>query len=217
MDSLSVIPGSGYSLLELFGQAGGFQWPIVATLAAGLVILMHCVVRLYFDRRAAGRLMVLPVGRSGANDFEFMLSSCGDSLYARLLTGLLQMHRAGGAFQALGQEVRIVASAARESYARTERLVTYCSGAAGGLGLLGTLAGIYTLFSAGASDAQTIFAGIAIAVVSTLLGILVSIVLELLETITHGWTSRYVEAAEAWANQVRYSLMAKGEGLCADH
>ena len=78
-------------------------------------------------------------------------------------------------------------------------------------------AGIYALFSAGTRDAQTIFAGIAIAVVSTLLGIVVSIVLELLETITHGWASRYVEAAEAWANQVRYSLMAKGNGRCADH
>ena len=130
-----------------------------------------------------------------------------NSLYARLLKGLLHVHRAGGTFHALGQEVHTVAEAARATYVRTERLVLYCSSTAGGLGLLGTLAGIYALFSTGTRDPQTIFAGIAVAVVSTLLGIVVSLVLELLETVAHRWASRYVETAEEWAGRIRYRLM----------
>ncbi|MDE2700289.1 MAG: hypothetical protein OXI23_15570, partial [Gemmatimonadota bacterium] len=42
-----------FSILELFGQAGGFQWPILAVLTAGLIVLMLRVVRLVRDHLAA--------------------------------------------------------------------------------------------------------------------------------------------------------------------
>ena len=213
-DSL-VLPvdlGGRVSALDLLEQAGGFQWPILAVLAAGLVVLMLCLVRLFFDRRASGRLIRLPVDSATRDELEAALTRSDRSLYARFLKGLLVVHRAGGAFHALGQEIKSISAAAHANYQRTERLVAYCSSTAGGLGLLGTLVGIYTLFSAGTRDPQVIFAGIAIAVVSTLLGLVVSILLEFLETLAHRWASRYTESAEAWAARIRYRLSE-----CGDH
>lgn len=198
---------SSVSAVDLLGQAGGFQWPILAVLAVGLVVLMLCLVRLFFDWRAAGDLIGLHVSTATTEDLESALTETDANLYARFLDGLLKVHRAGGAFHALGQELKSIAAAANANYMRTERLVSYCSSTAGGLGLLGTLVGIYTLFSAGSRDPQVIFAGIAVAVVSTLLGLVVSILLELLETLAHRWASRYVESAEAWAARIRYRLM----------
>ena len=194
------------SLLELFSQAGGFQWPIFGVLIAGLLTLATRFARLYFDGRAARGLRALPVGAVEALDLREALARSEDSLYARLLAGMLEVWNA--APHALGQEASSLVDSARASYGRTQRLVTFFSSTAGGLGLLGTLVGIYALFSAGSRDAQTIFAGIAIAVVSTLLGIIVTIILELLEALTHGWASRYMEGAEEWAAQIRYRLIA---------
>ncbi len=209
VDSVILGPERAGSLLELFSQAGGFQWPILAVLAAGLLVLATRFVRLLFDGFAARHLKRMPVDVLREADFRSELARSADSLYARLLSGMLEVWSACPADPtALGQEAGIAAGAARASYSRTERLVGFFSSSAGGLGLLGTLVGIYALFSAGSRDAETIFAGIAIAVVSTLLGIIVTIVLELLETLTQGWTSRYVEGAEAWASAVRYRLMA---------
>lgn len=210
-DSAAVHTQGADSLLELFSQAGGFQWPILAVLVAGLLVLAARFVRLFFDRLAARRLKRMPVDSLHLADLALVLGASGESLYARLLSGMLEVWRAcPGDASALGQEVGSVAGAARATYARTERLVAFLSSSAGGLGLLGTLVGIYVLFSSGSRDAETVFAGIAIAVVSTLLGIVVTIVLELLETAVQGWTSRYIEAAENWAAAVRYRLMALG-------
>ena len=154
------------SLLDLVSQAGGFQWPIFAVLIAGLLVLCARLVRLMSDYLAGRRLRKLPLKTLSQADLAAALSHCTDSLYARLLTGMLEIAQVRpGDAAALGQETLAVAGAARAAYRRTERVVAFLSSSAGGLGLLGTLVGIYVLFSAGTRDAETVFAGIAIAVV----------------------------------------------------
>ena len=197
-----------FSILELFSQAGGFQWPILAVLIAGLVVLMLRIVRLFRDQLAARPLKRLNVELTNLSTLEDVQHIASDCLYTRLLSGVLQLHRSP---EAMGREVSDVAAAAHAAYARTQRVITYCSSTAGGLGLLGTLVGIYALFSTGTRDAQTIFAGIAIAVVSTLLGIVTSILLEFFEAVTHGYVSRYIESAQAWAQKVRSRVLCLSE------
>ena len=197
-----------FSILELFSQAGGFQWPILAVLIAGLVVLMLRIVRLFRDHLAARPLIRLNVELTNLSALNNVQQVARDSLYTRFLSGVLQLHRSP---EAMGREVSDVAAAAHAAYARTQRVITYCSSTAGGLGLLGTLVGIYALFSTGTRDAQTIFAGIAIAVVSTLLGIVTSILLEFFEAVTHGYVSRYIESAQAWAQKVRSRVLCLSE------
>ena len=200
-------PFSIGSLLDLAGQAGGFQYPIVGVLLAGLLLLSARLTGLLFDEFAARGLLQLPLSDLRADDLRAALRQSTDNLHTRLLVGMLELWGAGAGSAALGQEVTSLLDSARASYGRTERAITFLSSTAGGLGLLGTLVGIYVLFSAGSRDPQTIFAGIGIAVISTLLGIVVTIVLELLEVLTHGWASRYLERTEEWATRVRYRLI----------
>ncbi len=203
--SLPLQDIQSFSILELFSQAGGFQWPILAVLIAGLIVLMLRVVRLLRDHLSARPLMRLRLESTTIPVLMDARHRVADSLYARFLSGILQLRHSP---EAIGHEVSDIATAAHSAYARTQRIVTYCSSTAGGLGLLGTLAGIYALFSAGTRDPQTIFAGIAIAVVSTLLGIVTSILLEFFETVMHGYVSRYIESAQTWAQEVRSHLLA---------
>jgi len=194
-----------FSMIKLLGQAGGFQWPILAVFIAGIAVLMLCLVRLAQDYFAARPLMRLPIESMSYADLIQIQRGISESLYTRLLSGLLQLHHSP---EAMGQEVSDIASSARATYHRTQRMVNYCSSTAGGLGLLGTLVGIYALFSTGTRDAQMIFAGIAIAVVSTLLGIVTSILLEFFEAVMHGYMSRYIESAQTWAQKVRSQALS---------
>lgn len=200
--------GQAFSILELFSQAGGFQWPILAMLVAGLIVLMLCVLRLFQDYLAARPLMRLSLESITLSALIHARHNATDSLYTRILSGMLELHQSP---EAMGREAGDVAGAAHAAYARTQRIVSYCSSTAGGLGLLGTLVGIYALFSAGTRDAQTIFAGIALAVVSTLLGIVTSIFLEFFETVMHGYVSRYIESAQMWAQRVRSRVISLEE------
>ncbi len=193
------------SLLDISGQAGGFQWPLLAVLAAGLLVLAAMCAHLFFERRAALPLRSLRLPELHLGDLRRTLSESAESLYARLALGMVEL--AGADAGILQQEAAHLAGLSAARYQRTRRIVEFLSSTAGGLGLLGTLVGIYALFSAGARDAQTIFAGIGIAVVSTLLGIVVAIVLELLEVLTTGWARRYVQEAQEWATRLRYRLL----------
>ena len=207
-DTLQSAALEQWSILDLLSQAGGFQWPILAVLVLGLLTLSLQGVRLFMDRRAAGGLYGLDFGVMDASDITAALTDTPDTLLRRLLGGMLAVWHTAPDSAALAHEARAVLGSARSAYGRTQRLVGFLSSTAGGLGLLGTLVGIYALFSAETRDAQTIFAGIAIAIVSTLLGIIVSIILEALEALTHRWASKYMEAAEEWSATVRYRLLA---------
>lgn len=195
------------SLIDLAGQAGGFQWPIFGVLVVGLLLLATHFVRLLFDQRAARALHRLPLDDLHTDDLRSVVEQSADSLYARLAMGVVELWASGADSAALGQEAAHLVAVAGAPQKRTERIITFLSGTAGGLGLLGTLVGIYVLFAAGARDAQTIFAGIGIAVISTLLGIVASVVLELFEVLAHGWASRYLARAEEWATRLRYRLL----------
>ena len=207
-DTLQSMVLDQWSVLDLMAQAGGFQWPILAVLVVGLMALALAVVRLYMDRRAARPLYALDARTLDVNGVWDALATNDDSLCSRLLHGMVEVWRSAPESSALAHEAGMVLGAARAAYARTQRLVGFLSSTAGGLGLLGTLVGIYALFSAETRDVQTIFAGIAIAIVSTLLGIIVSIVLEALEALAHSWASKYMEGAEEWAAAVRYQLLS---------
>ena len=69
-----------FSILELFSQAGGFQWPILAVLVAGLVVLMLRIVRLCRDQLAARPLKRLNVELTNLSTLEDVQHIASDSL-----------------------------------------------------------------------------------------------------------------------------------------
>ena len=64
-DTTLVPVGHDGSLLDLFTQAGGFQWPILAVLLAGLMTLTLAGVRLFSDHpcRTQGAGLARPCRR----------------------------------------------------------------------------------------------------------------------------------------------------------
>ena len=197
--------------MRIAGQAQGFEWPILAILLMGVFLLTTWVIRQVLDRRSSKDLVEesWSLDEHDAAGLVRLLERHADteSLSARVGMSLLSVWRSEGGAVALNYELSAVLSGVETSYKRVQRMVTFLSAAAGGIGLLGTLVGIYVLFSSGSRSPQIIFAGIALAVVSTLLGIVVSIVLELLESVTYAWVSRYIEKVNEWGAMIRFRLM----------
>ena len=136
-DTTLVPVGHDGSLLDLFTQAGGFQWPILAVLLAGLMTLTLAGVRLFSDHYAARKVRGLRVHAAEAMDLNAIVRGSDDSLYRRLLAGMLQVWHTAPDPAALGQESGTVLEAARAAYGRTQRMVGFFSSTAGGLGLPG--------------------------------------------------------------------------------
>jgi len=202
-DSTDQATISGF---ELITQAQGFEWPIFSILAVGIFVLSTYVYRQLRDRKTARTIKTIVAESTQLTDLIVALQTEGQGLYHRIARGILKTWESGADASSTGAEVQAQVASAHAAYMRTHRIITFLSSAAGGLGLLGTLVGIYLLFSTGSRSPEVIFGGISLAIVSTLLGIVVSIILELLESMTHSWVSSYHEEATEWGDDIRFQL-----------
>jgi len=202
--ALSQIAGeSSRSIIEIIGLAGGFQWPILIVFVLGLGALMHTLVRLYQDERQSRELRNMDLSKMVTKDIRAAAQQPGQSVYHTILSGLT---RHGQFAPDHGGRIKTVAAAVatlQESFTLTHKLVTYCSGAAGGLGLAGTLVGMYSSFAAAGTDPNTVYAGISLALISTLLGVAASLILEAADTFVNRYASKYLAKGKDW-----------GEGVC---
>ncbi|MXZ58130.1 MAG: MotA/TolQ/ExbB proton channel family protein [Rhodothermaceae bacterium] len=196
--------GGGQNLLDIIGLAGGFQWPILFVFVLGLGALMNTLVRLFNDERESKELQSWEIQTMKTQEFRTAAKQGGQSIYHALLRRLLRRIEFTSDHGTLLKTVAVVIQDQRDRLAMTEKLVNYCSNACGAIGFTGTLVGIYSSFAAGGTDPKTIFIGISLALVSTLLGVVASLLLETADT----FVSRYVGK--------RYAVSREwGEDLCA--
>jgi len=192
----------GQSILDFIGLAGGFQWPILCVFVLGLGALMNTLVRIFNDGRQSTHLRQLDLDTMKTQDFRNIANQQGESIYHSLLRKITQRARFTSDHGSLLKSVGIVMEVQDKSLQRTNKLVTYCSSAAGGLGLGGTLVGMYSSFAAAGTDPNSVYVGISLALVSTLLGVAASLLLETAETFVSRYaTAQFAEGRE-WGEDV---------------
>lgn len=196
--------GGGQNILDIVGLAGGFQWPILFVFVLGLGALMHTLMRLFNDERESKDLRKWEIQEMKTKDFRDAAKQGGQSVYHTLLSRLLRRIEFTSDHGALLKTVSAVIQMQDDRLAMTNKLVTYCSSASGGLGLAGTLVGMYSSFAAAGTDPSAVYVGISLALVSTLLGVAASLVLEAAETFVSRYAGKQYAVSREW-----------GEDLCA--
>ena len=211
-DSAAVLPenspSSAQNILDVIGLAGGFQWPILGVFVLGLALLAQIIVGIYRDHVSATTLRSLDIEYVTTADLRSASTLEGQSTHHLLLRGLLRCFQLDTKHSSLVRAVSGILKAKEESLGITRRIVAYCSSAAGGLGLAGTLVGIYVSFASAGTDPNTVFVGISLAVVSTLLGIAASLMLEAADTLVMRFTARHLADSRAWGESVAERLVS---------
>ncbi|MGH7455182.1 MAG: MotA/TolQ/ExbB proton channel family protein, partial [bacterium] len=87
------------------------------------------------------------------------------------------------------------------------RIVTFLSDTAGALGLLGTVWGIFIVFYGGKMDGPTILRGMSVALITTLVGLLISLVLNLGLVSIHWLFNRQLKLIGERAEKLRQVLL----------
>lgn len=218
MDTLSTLiqdslaqtaaPNGAQNFLDIIGLAGGFQWPILLVFILGLGALMNTLVKLYQDGRESKVLRAMEIEALKTKDFRDAADAEGGSIYHLLLQGLVKRTKVDAGPAVMERTVSGIMQSAQESLALTHKLVAYCSSAAGGLGLAGTLVGIYSSFAAAGTDPNSVFVGISLALVSTLLGVAASLILEAADTAVNRFTTKYMAHGRGWGEEVGLRLSA---------
>jgi biopolymer transport protein ExbB/TolQ len=203
--------GDGFLLWDLIGDAGGFQYPIFGLLAIGLFLISAKVYELYKDRKAARELEEASLEDMDMNRITMLVANQKKSMLADLQATMLNVFKTTKDAATLHEEIANFIQFQRDRFSTFKQRIDFLADTAGAVGLLGTVWGILRVFTGGGiDDEQRVLAGMGIALVSTLLGLVVSITLNLISTEVYSFFDDRLDQIEDKADELRFRLLELG-------
>ena len=160
----------------------------------GKVIIVLLVVALFFvadqvrihllERVRAGEIYKTTMGKLNRAGFEELVGRHADSRIGRLLSDAHALYAQSGNLSLIGAEAEFYREKEEHRFNTFESRMGFLADTAGGLGLLGTVWGIYRGFAAKAvaQSNDDLLAAMGIALVTTFLGIVVSVIINWMAT-----------------------------------
>jgi biopolymer transport protein ExbB/TolQ len=201
-----------FSGRRVLNDCDKFKYPLLGVLFLGIFLGLFQAGMLYMESRKSKSLKDMPLRNASASDIGRQIeSSRGRSDLGHLLNMLFTLYTEGnGGEEDFHNEVAHAAKVRQERFGTFRNWMTFLSDSAGALGLLGTVVGMYTTFYGGTLSGEQILAGMGIALSTTLVGIIISIVLNLTATLLGNVFDRQLEVTYNKAEELRFALKAQG-------
>lgn len=172
-------PKEKLTVWKIIKMTDWLLWPFILITATGIMLIIY---RMLFEHREKSRSQSLLQERIKANSIRSLVkiirnsaSTRASRLMYQMITTFDKTNRA----EPIGDDVNQYLAAERDSFETFNRINGFLSETAGALGLLGTVWGIFQTFHAGKLDGPTILQGMSISLVTTLVGLIISLVLNM--------------------------------------
>jgi hypothetical protein len=136
-----------------------------------------------------------------------LVSRQEESMLAALWSTMLNVFQTRPGEGMLHDEISNFVSFEQDRFAVFNRRMEFLSDTAGALGLMGTVWGMFTVFFQGTSEQEVILRGMGIALITTLLGLVVSIILNFSSTELSTSFSKRLEQVSKKSDVLRFRLM----------
>ncbi len=186
---------------------GGISVAIFAVFALGMFLIVYQVYEMFMDRIHGRRLLVVDYRNMGLKDFQNMLRRNPNNMTARLYSLLLTIYQSTGNTYGFHDEINNYLQLQQDRFATFKSRLSFLSDTAGALGLLGTVWGMFVTFFGGNLDSQRILNGMGLALVTTLIGLVVSIILNFCSTEVFSFFNKQLEMIAEKADEFRLRLM----------
>lgn len=191
----------------LVDLAGPLRWPIFATLAVGLWLAIHKLYELLRDRSLGRELLALDLRPLDLAQIRARVVAQPEHLLSSLQATMLNAHRAGSGESTLHDEITNFTASQQDLFERFRRRMDFLSDTAGALGLLGTVWGMFEVFFQSTPDRDVILRGMGIALMTTLLGLVVSIILNLLTTEIFTFFGSRLQQVTRKGDELRFRML----------
>jgi len=177
---------TGDTTIETFWQltsyAGIFRWPLFLTFVLGLVVIIRQTVTLYIDWKKSSTFYYIDFKRYKDTNQISLLAKQHPSSAARLVEILLDTLKTYPDAAKFNEEHEKYTEVRKQIFSTFQNRMAFWSDTAGALGLLGTVWGMFITFFRGDMDQQAILSGMGIALITTLMGLVISIILNFCTT-----------------------------------
>lgn len=182
-------------------------WPFVILTTAGIMLIVYRGLVEHRDRLRSQSILQVKIRSNGIRNLVQMLRTGTPCRASRLLYQLILTFDKTNRAEPLGNDINQFLTAEKENFEGFNRLNGFLSEAAGALGLLGTVWGIFITFWSGKMDGPTILQGMSIALVTTISGLIISLVLNMGGTYIYTLFNRQLCQLSNKAEELRQALL----------
>ncbi len=194
-----------WSLLTL---GGGVSVAISLVLALGIFLIVVEVYGLFRDRINSRTLLATNYRQLSLSDVNKLVRNHSSSVIGRLYAVMLSIFNATGNTTDFHDEIANYLQLQQDRHNTFKTRLAFLSDTAGALGLLGTVWGMFVTFFGGNLDSQRILNGMGLALVTTLVGLVVSIILNFFATEIFSVFNKQLALISGKADEFRLWLMA---------
>jgi biopolymer transport protein ExbB/TolQ len=194
-----------WSLTKL---GGGISIAIFGVLGLGLFLIVMQIYELIMDKMRSKVLLDVNYRQMTIGDVGKLVMKNPNNMTARLYSILLSIFHSTGDTRDFHDEIANYVELQQDRFATFKGRLSFLSDTAGALGLLGTVWGMFATFFGGNLDSQRILNGMGLALVTTLIGLVVSIILNFCATEVFSIFNKRMEMLSSRADEFRLWLMA---------
>lgn len=184
-----------------------FLWPFIALTAVGIMLNVHRILVEQRDKSRSQPLLQTKIHANGIRSLVQMVRTNRHNRAARLFYQVISTFDKTNQAQFVNEEINLFITGEKESFERFNRVNAFLSESAGALGLLGTVWGIFITFYTAKFDGPTILRGMSIALITTLTGLIISLVLNLCGTYLYTFFNRQLNLLANKTEELRQALL----------
>jgi len=154
-------------------------WPFVVITASGIMLIIYRTLFENRDKSRSQSLLQEKIKANGIRGLVKLIRNSNSTRASRLMYQMITTFDKTNRAEPIGDDINQFLVAERDSFETFNRVNGFLSETAGALGLLGTVWGIFQTFHAGKLDGPTILQGMSISLVTTLVGLIISLVLNM--------------------------------------
>lgn len=154
-------------------------WPFVLIIATGIMLVTYRTLFEHREKTRSQALMNEKIRAKGIRGLVQLIRSSTPTRASRLMYQMVTTFDKTNRAEPIGDDINQYLVSEKDSFETFNRINGFLSESAGALGLLGTVWGIFQTFHAGKLDGPTILQGMSVSLVTTLVGLIISLLLNM--------------------------------------
>ena len=197
---------------RLTEKGGNIRWAIFFILFLGIFVISLKSIELILDRIKSKELANADFRGMSFPQLKALVDRQPENLFSRLFYMMNKVFGTTKSAEGFREEIGSYIQIQQDSFKTFQTRMAFLSDTAGALGLLGTVWGIFITFYSGNVDSQIMVSGMGIALITTLMGLIVSMILNLCSTEIFSIFNKRMDLVTTKAEEFRLRLMEIQQG-----
>jgi biopolymer transport protein ExbB/TolQ len=194
-------------ILDILALGGWVMWPIYLTLAAGLALSISRFLMIRLDQSREGGLHGWNPRGKNAEETLKAISAMEAGTLAQAAVDMLTQFRATRNPESMSAQIERHLTVRQDWFKPYMNWLTFLSESAGALGLLGTVLGMFETFFGGTLDKDKVLHGMGLALITTLVGLVVSLILNFVMTLIRNYFDKGLDRQYQKLTEIRQAML----------